>query len=85
MINKFRYKKPAKESSGDNKGDGGDTLKTNKINKAKVFDNLDAIRISDGNNKSDDSKEVCRETVLDEKMKKQLHVRLIYKNSHMAS
>lgn len=85
MINKFRYKKPAKESPNDCilktvVSDGGDTLKTNKSSKTiKVFDNdLDAIRISDRiNNNNEDMKGDNQQGVLDENIKKQLHVRIL--------
>lgn len=84
MINKFRYKKPPKESPSDtaletvNSGDS-DTLKRNKNNKTfKVLDNdLDAIRISDRINTNEDLSDGKEHGVLDENMKKQLHVRIL--------
>lgn len=84
MINKFRYKKPARESSSDTKtgsinSDSGDTLKTNRDNKTTtVFDNgRDTKRITEMINNSEDFQEVCQGAVLDENMKKQLHVRFL--------
>lgn len=90
MINKFRYKKPAKDSPNDTKTGmltsdcGGDTLKTNKSNKTmKTTDcDLDAIRISDRIIKNEDSKEDKHGKILDDKTKKQLHVRTSL-TSHM--
>lgn len=87
MINKFRYKKPAKEnlvsdanSVNSNSSEGGGTLKTNKSKKTimKVIDNdLDAItRICDTMTKKNDCKEDNHHGVLDDKMKKELHVRI---------
>lgn len=83
MINKFRYKKPPKESSSDavlgtNNNADSDTLKTNKNKTFKVLDNdLDAIRISDRINTNEDLRDGNEQGVLDENMKKQLHVRML--------
>lgn len=84
MINKFRYKKPARESPSDTKpgsinSDSGDTLKANKNNKTtKVFDNdRDTNRITERINNSGDFMEEYQGGVLDENMKKQLHVRFL--------
>lgn len=86
MINKFRYKKPpTKESlSGTILGpinSDSESLNTNTTSKTlKVLDNkLHAIRTSDRINTIEDYRDYNEQGVLDENMKKQLHVRMLFR------